>query len=988
DLEPRALPLGVHVRRALVNAIHRLAEALVGVDRCRELRPDQHHALVPVDVRLDLDAARLGHEAIGLDERRVVPSACDADGNAQRALLDQLDAVDAGDLLADHFVGLVDVPRVPGAGLVHVRPELVAAILQRLAVDALVEDAVEGAVLADLDADERILEDEALAGCLGANRFGKSEGVGRLAGAGDDARLEPAQLLRRVVEEHAFLDRLLVRAADLRAGGQRGQQGPVIHGRVDDGERALAVTIVRLDRLVADAGRRLDDAGQLRDGVLVNLVDRGPGQDVVELVVEQVLPLRVERLDRDLAPAQRRQRGEGLGLDEPVLALPHELLGPRLGGEGCAVQLEVQLADVRRDAFDREAGEEVLDLAHLEAREHREVLDALVLLEHVLAWAASAVAPAEGEQGLVVPALAGEVLPGVVGGDRLNQAVVTAFGIVEGVRQDLAAVDALPHEEVVREGVCLAPGHLDGEEVLDAATEQDLRHGGGEAEDVRQPCRRVTDAEGALEVALAVEELADIGLAAADLAVRLDPHAADRLPAAFLHALLNLLEQLRIVLLDPGVCLRGGLVEDEVVVLLHQPDLRGPGAASLAARLCDRPQPGEVDMGVAGEHDAADRRVLLAQLGDPLRDHLAGTLATGQRFLRERFELAFGRWDVPDAGDDEAALVAGMAVVAQPDAVGVAAGDVAGHETGLGDVGPGGPCRDEFTVGLVDDIEQVRQDRMILELLRRGDGQRQVGLERTHPIMRDGQERPADRRGVDMGAEHTLRHDLGLDPDRLATVGAFDDPVVLVERVQAVLLARGELDEAFTAQPELDLDRLALPFVGNCRLGGESDRAMRIDDRPGVATLELRDLAIGAGERPVLDGCDHGVAPRPELRKPARLSFEPPKVVFMEVFHDGFLSPAVHGWAFLRDVAFRGEGRFETGLRSPFGANVPRIALVVKNGYPLRPATEMPSVNVLWKDRKSTITGRTISVDAAISRLYWTSRAFACWKKVRPMESV
>ncbi len=156
-----------------------------------------------------------------------------------------------------------------------------------------------------------------------------------------------------------------------------------------------------------------------------------------------------------------------------------------------------------------------------------------------------------------MPALAGEVLPGVVGGDRLDQAVVTAFGIVEGVRQDLAAVDALPHEEVVREGVGLAPGHLDGEEVLDAATEQDLRHGGGEAEDVRQPCRRVTDAEGALEVALAVEELADIGLAAADLAVRLDPHAADRLPAAFLHALLNLLEQLRIVLLDPGVCLRG-----------------------------------------------------------------------------------------------------------------------------------------------------------------------------------------------------------------------------------------------------------------------------------------------------------------------------------------------------------------------------------------------------------------------------------------------
>ena len=41
-------------------------------------------------------------------------------------------------------------------------------------------------------------------------------------------------------------------------------------------------------------------------------------------------------------------------------------------------------------------------------------------------------------------------------------------------------------------------------------------------------------------------------------------------------------------------------------------------------------------------------------------------------------------------------------------------------------------------------------------------------------------------------------------------------------------------------------------------------------------------------------------------------------------------------------------------------------------GYLMLP-TEMPSMKLFWKSRNMTISGSTISADAAISRLYWTS---------------
>ena len=126
---------------------------------------------------------------------------------------------------------------------------------------------------------------------------------------------------------------------------------------------------------------------------------------------------------------------------------------------------------------------------------------------------------------------------------------------------------------------------LDREEVLDPGAEQELGQGGGEAEAVGQPADRVLGAEARAERPLAVEELAHERLPGGHHAVGLHPHPADRLQAPLGHELAHAREQLRVVLLEEGVDLRGGLVEGQLGVGVQELDRGGERAPGLAARL-------------------------------------------------------------------------------------------------------------------------------------------------------------------------------------------------------------------------------------------------------------------------------------------------------------------------------------------------------------------------------------------------------------------
>ncbi len=209
--------------------------------------------------------------------------------------------------------------------------------------------------------------------------------------------------------------------------------------------------------------------------------------------------------------------------------------------------------------------------------------------------------------------LSAEIPPRLEDRARTDLGVVAADRVVEGVRKDAAAVEALPPEQVERHLVGFRPVHLDREEVLDAGEPQQLRQGRREAEAVGQPADGMAAAEQPFEIALAVEQLPHKQLRRRHVGVGLDPHRADRLPLPGGNLLLDLRDELRIVLLEKGVELGGRGVEAEVRMAIHQPDHRVERAVGFPPRLRQRPQPGKVDMGMTGQCQRAVLRIAPAQ---------------------------------------------------------------------------------------------------------------------------------------------------------------------------------------------------------------------------------------------------------------------------------------------------------------------------------------------------------------------------------------
>ncbi len=124
------------------------------------------------------------------------------------------------------------------------------------------------------------------------------------------------------------------------------------------------------------------------------------------------------------------------------------------------------------------------------------------------------------------------------------------------MRQYFRSVDSSPHHGIVRNLVELVPRKLGGHKVVDSALFHNLRKRSGVAKHVGQPQNAVIHAELLLEKALAMHKLAHQRLAGCQVAVCLNPHAALRLPASFLDALLCFLIKFRIALFQKGIELR------------------------------------------------------------------------------------------------------------------------------------------------------------------------------------------------------------------------------------------------------------------------------------------------------------------------------------------------------------------------------------------------------------------------------------------------
>ena len=242
------------------------------------------------------------------------------------------------------------------------------------------------------------------------------------------------------------------------------------------------------------------------------------------------------------------------------------------------------------------------------------VRDAARELEHVAVRSAAAVPETERVERAIDGAVgrALDALRDLVDGD---DAVV---GVARReVRQQAAAVEAFPPERRVREAVRVVPRQLLRDERAHAGARGDLRQRGGVAEDVGDPQLVALDAELLQEEAGAERDLTDECLAARDVRVGLDPHAADRLPSSFGDAPFDAFPDGRVVLLHPLV-LRGLAAHEAVLrVGVHQRELVRERARALADRLAQRPQPRRVDVGVA---DGGDAVRMLRRLGEDRRE--------------------------------------------------------------------------------------------------------------------------------------------------------------------------------------------------------------------------------------------------------------------------------------------------------------------------------------------------------------------------------
>ena len=383
----------------------------------------------------------------------------------------------------------------------------------------------------------------------------------------------------------------------------------------------------------------LFDACVDRLGVGVDPRDRRPGQDVVELLREHLLP---ELVEIGCRPARRRPQ---LGLAQQLLAPAVAELGADLARQRSPVRLEVQLAAPHRHR--RAEMDLALDVAEeLGWRTDRDAWCAVEVgeppraLEHLARRSATAVAVSERHQRPVTPAVLGEVGDGVRAFGRCDLGVVGVDGWEVG--EHACAVEPFPPERVVGEPVLLVPRQLLRHEAGHPAGCEHLWQTGRVAEHVGDPHLGAAPPEVPLEVPLAVHDLAHEALAGRQVHVGLDPHPAGRHPLSARDLRRDAGEELGLAVLDPRVLLRLRADEPVLGVLVHQPDGRGERPLALASRLADRPQPGGVDVRMPGRDDPVGARPGWCRQRRPDRWRAAATSGTRSRARRCRATTVAG----------------------------------------------------------------------------------------------------------------------------------------------------------------------------------------------------------------------------------------------------------------------------------------------------------------------------------------------------------
>ena len=335
----------------------------------------------------------------------------------------------------------------------------------------------------------------------------------------------------------------------------------------------------------------IDGLKHFRDRNVIDPLDAGAGDDVMELVLQddlvQIVPVLVHRL--------AGQDVKQLQIVHGDFRIPVVLLHLVHLGQGTTVQLQVQLAVVNRQLILAllHLLHEVADGGRLDHRHTVQALGTLQEFQHTVGGTAAAVTVAVGSQTHIAGALVHQLLGH--GGQEVH--IGNEVGPVQ-VGQHFAAVQAPPDEGVGRELVQVAPVHLGGVEILDTAALHDLRNSSAVAEGIGKPEGIGLVIQVLHGIALAVHKLTDHGFGACDVAVAFHPDTAVGLIAALSDALLDSLEDVGVILPHPVQVQDGGLNEGILGVQVHQGQGLGIGTGALADGLLHGPQPGGIHVGM------------------------------------------------------------------------------------------------------------------------------------------------------------------------------------------------------------------------------------------------------------------------------------------------------------------------------------------------------------------------------------------------------
>ena len=379
--------------------------------------------------------------------------------------------------------------------------------------------------------------------------------------------------------------------------------------------------------------------------ILINDADPRPRRQIVELVEQHLLPILVQLVRRILRAKQPRQRRKLLRVQHLFLAVAHVFLVHGLRGVDAAMILEIHLRIPRRNRnLPRHGRRRLVSLRNrlivphlafrsnllLDRREKALRSAELILCRHRLAAIRGNCG--SGRRGpaksLVQhrPRRPSAVIAHTVKVHHFRHArrlrarrrkilaqshrtQVQIHVVVRKISQHLRSIRRLPPEQLERQLVGVVPRHFLRDEVVDAALLVDLRQLPRVSKRIGIPADPHVHAVRLLVPALAHQNLPHQRLAVRHIQVRLNPHAAHNLPAAFFDALRDLVVQRRILLRHPLVVGRSRLRVSVAEILVHQLQRRAKGAVHHVHGFGPRPQPRRVNVRVAVEQ----KRGLLQQ---------------------------------------------------------------------------------------------------------------------------------------------------------------------------------------------------------------------------------------------------------------------------------------------------------------------------------------------------------------------------------------